>query len=260
MVSLTEHKRAAARVRSKAEAQGRAAMPHCCIPGCGRPPQAGEGRGLSQFHCRYHVQFKNRHGSYWKNTYRAAELRPYRRAAEKYLREHPEDKWIKLTMSALDSLMQRAGPVERVVDVLIMPPRDKARAALARLRRAEVPPEQLLTVFLAVAAAVAEDPIGPGGEPGEYRRVQVAKAAHRLASGYHTDCGYHRYPRSSGLALRYLGRMIEEQCEWVDEYHVEPVVALKIAMAGPRPPGPPPAFPKSKGPNLRPAERPRGRR
>lgn len=204
----------------------------CPIPGCGRPSQARAGKGFSVFHCRYHIQFKNRHGSFWKGTYRAAELQPYRRAAERYIKAHLDDVWIAHALNSLRNLMDSAGPVERVVDVLhqLKPPQ-KARAALARMRRAKVPPERLLAIHLAVTGAVREDPIGPGGPPNEYRLTQIAKAAHRQASGYHAVYGpgsrYDRYPRSTGLALRYLGRMLDECCEHVADQHLKAILELK---------------------------------
>jgi len=206
----------------------------CPIPGCGRPTQAGAGKGLSLYHCRYHIQLKNRHGSMWKRTYLAAELLPYRRAAARYLKANADDFWIAAALKALRSLMEGAGPVERMSDVLwhLTPPQ-KARAALARLRRAEIPPSRLLMIHLAVSGAVAEDPIGPGGPPGEYRLTQIAKAVHRLASGYHAVYGpgsrYDRYPRSAGLALRHLGRMIDECCAHVVREHLGGILTMKAA-------------------------------
>jgi hypothetical protein len=214
------------------------ALAFCPVPGCGRPPQRRAGRGLSLTHCRYHVQYKNRHGSYWKGTYSAADLRPYRRAAESYLKRHRADFWVSAALVALRASMDGAGPRERVVDVLTMSPHRKARAALARLREADIPPERLLAIHLAVSAAVAEDPIRPGGDPSEYRLVQVAKAVSRQASGYHAVYGpgarYDRYPRSSGLALRHLGRMLEADCEHVLEKHLVAVLRLKQERYGAR--------------------------
>jgi len=163
-------------------------------------------------------------------------LLPYRKAAERYLKAHSTDFSIAAALKALRTLMDGAGPVERVSDVLhFLSPPQKARAALARLRRAEIPPERLLAIHIAVTGAVREDPIGPGGPPDEYRLTQVAKAAHRLASGYHTLYGpgsrYDRYPRSAGLALRHLGRMLEECCEHVVREHLDAILALKPAYA-----------------------------
>lgn len=204
----------------------------CPLLGCWRPTQANAGKGLSVYHCRYHIQFKNRHGSFWKGTYRAAELRPYRRAAERYIKAHLADFWIAAALKALRSLMDSAGPVERVSEVLhFLTPPEKARAALARLRRAKILPERLLAIHLAVTGAVREDPIGPGGPADEYRLTQIAKAVHRLASGYHAVYGptqrYDRYPRSAGLALRHLGRMLNECCEHVAREHLTAILALK---------------------------------
>jgi hypothetical protein len=210
----------------------------CPIPGCGRPSQARVGSGLSVSWCRYHVQFRNRHGSYWKGTYSAAELRPYRKAAERYIKAHSDDFWIAAALRALRNLMNRAGSVEAVSAVRAMPPRDKARAALARLRSAKIPPERLLAIHLAVSAALEEDPIGAGSDRNEYRIVQIAKAAHRQRSGDHSVYGpgarYDRYPRSAGLALRHLGKMIDRCCEHVMEKHLGALLALKCSLYGAR--------------------------
>lgn len=206
----------------------------CPIPGCGRPPQARAGKGFSLSHCRYHVQARNRYGSFWKRNIPAATLYPYRRAAERFIREHASDFWVSAALQALEGLMSSSGPVQRTVDVLhSLEPRDKARAALARLRKAEIAPERLLVAYLAVSGALLEDPIGPGGEPGEYRRVQSAKAVFRLASGSHIIYGagprqrYDRYPRSTGLVLRHLGSMLETACEHVHETHLAAIMQLK---------------------------------
>jgi hypothetical protein len=164
-------------------------------------------------------------------------LRPFRRAAERYLKANAGDFWIAAALQALRSLMDGAGPVERVSDVLhSLTPPEKARAALARLRRREIPPERLLAIHLAVSGAVREDPIGPGGPPNEYRLTQISKAIHRLASGYDGFYGprsaHERYPRSAGLALRQLGRMLEKACEHVVREHLDAILTLKAAYAG----------------------------
>ena len=76
------------------------ALRTCAIFGCGRPPQARAGRGLSLTHCRYHVQKRNRHGSFWKGTYSATDLKDYRRAAERYLKAHADDFWIAAALAS----------------------------------------------------------------------------------------------------------------------------------------------------------------
>jgi len=54
---------------------------------------------------------------------------------------------------------------------------------------------------------------------------------HRQASGYHAVYGpgsrYDRYPRSSGLALRHLGRMLDGCCEHVAAEHLSAILELK---------------------------------
>lgn len=230
----------------------------CAIPGCGRPPQGRAGQGVSPSHCKYHVQWKSRHGSFWKGTYSAADLKPYQAAAERFLKDNPADFWVAAAIKATDAAMAGAGPAQRVVDLKWRGPDSKAAAAFARLREAEIPPERVLRVCLAVSAAVAEDPIRGGGDGSEYRRVQMAKAVNRLASGQHSyygderyEAGYHRYPRSSGRFLRALGVRLATLCEHVVDAHLDAILAVKIERFGPRPLSPPPPFPKSRFDNAR---------
>ena len=126
--------------------------------------------------------------------------------------------------------------MERIVDLKHMKPDRKARAAFARLRRAEVPPLRLLVDHLAVTAAVEEDPIRPGGEPDDYRLTQIGKAALRKASGYHSVYGpnsrYDVYPRSAGQFLRTIGRKLDRVCQHVAHYHLEAILALKAERMG----------------------------
>ena len=217
---------------------------------CPRPPEARAGKGLSTTHCRYHVQLRSRHGSYWKRTILTATLRPYRQAAERYLKVHADDLWLSDARKRLEAQLDGAGRWRHAVEVKsrFLSAQEKARASLARLREAEVPPARLLVAYLAVAGAIAEDPIGPGGEPGEYRRVQAAKAVFRLASGYHSGHGYDRYPRSAGRVLRVLGSMLEEACAEACEQHLAAILqvkaggkveALRVLCSEPTPPDPP---------------------
>ncbi len=214
------------------------ALRTCAIFGCGRPPQARAGKGLSLYHCRYHVQKKNRHGSFWKGTYSAAQLKDYRRAAERYLKTHLDDFWIAAALTALRTTLDGAGPNERVADVLRYAPPHKARAAFARMRERNVPPLRLLAIHLAVSGAVVEDRIGPGEDGGEYRLTQIGKAAMRTASGYHSYYGpgnqFDLYPRSSGRALRLIGRTLEEACEHVMAEHLAAILAFKSEQYGAR--------------------------
>jgi hypothetical protein len=79
----------------------------------------------------------------------------------------------------------------------------------------------------------------------EFRIVQVAKAAHRLASGTHrhwdfpldnggtAPLAFHVYPRSSGRVLRVIGKAIEEACEMVTGRDLQALRDLKRQLYGP---------------------------
>lgn len=224
-------------LRGRTASRAEAALPVCVIVGCSRPTAARAGKGLSLYYCRRCCQSANRHGCHWKKTYPTVTLEPYRRAAGRFIETHPYDVWIVAALHALQCLMDYAGLVERIVDVnqLLKPPA-KAQASLARLRRAEVDPKRLLVNYLAVAGAIAEDPISPGSERQDYQRTQAAKVVFRLASGSHVVYGpgnrYDRYPRSGGAALRHLGKALEEACEHVEAYHLAAILSLKAGAPG----------------------------
>lgn len=224
------------RTFAQAVAKPREDAPERCAL-CNRPTAARAGKGLSLTHCRYHVRWRNRHGSYWKGTYTAAQLSVYRKTAARYLGPRAaSDFWMAHALVALRGTLDGAGPVERAVDAKRMKPKQKARAVLARARANVVPPLRLLVNYLAVAMAVAEDPVQPGADRGEYRLTQIGKVVHRMASGEHSVYGpglrYDRYARSSGLALRHLGRMIEGACELVRDNHLAALLAHKAKWYG----------------------------
>jgi hypothetical protein len=127
----------------------------------------------------------------------------------------------------------------------------RAKIALARLRVARIKPERIMATVLAVTALIDEDP--GSHRTKEFRAVQIAKAIHRLASGYHRvwevqdsqgrtrRTELHAFPRSSGRVLRLLGRAVEEPCEWVMDKHLAGVLALKVRRYGRHPALPPAA-------------------
>lgn len=82
----------------------------CPLPGCGRPSQARAGKGASLYHCKIHVQRRARHGSFWLGTLKAAALRPYRHAAERWLKANAEHPDVVHSMEALRLLLDTAGP------------------------------------------------------------------------------------------------------------------------------------------------------
>lgn len=148
--------------------------------------------------------------------------------------------------------MASAGPVEIATRLRGLPPEHRAKIALARLREADIKPERLLAIPLAVAALI-EDAPATVHRTTEWRIVAIAKAAHRLASGTHRiwpvaqpdgrtkHIEMHAYPRSSGRVLRHLGEMIEKECELVIDHRLSGVLAVKAAREGRLmvPPAPP---------------------
>jgi hypothetical protein len=172
-----------------------------------------------------------------KRSYAAAELRPYLKAAESIVKANATELYLGWSLSSIASLLASAGPVRRVVDLGRLSPETKAKASLAMLRERSVPPERILAVTLAVLAAIAEDPFGPGGDRVLFRRVQIAKALRRRASGTHvvyegTGVRWDRYPRSSGRVLERLGAMVEAACEFAIDHHLAAVLDLKKARYG----------------------------
>lgn len=220
-----------------------AGMSHCAIPGCGKPTMRAAGKGLAAFHCKAHVDHKARHGSHWKGTYLATDLRPYVRAATTWLKANRSDPFVTDAIGALNGILKAAGPAEIATRLRGLPPKRRAEIAFARLREAGIEPERILGIALGTAALIEDDP--NSHRVREFRIVQTAKAAHRLASGYHRTWemhgndgnthpySIHAYPRSSGRVLRYMGEEIERACELVIDRHLQAVLALKVERFGP---------------------------
>jgi hypothetical protein len=213
---------------------------------------AAAGLGLAAFHCRRHVEHKARHGSHWHGTYSAAELKPYLAASTSYLRPRVNaDKFISAARASIAGALELAGPVEIATRLKGMSAPKRAKIALARLRVAGIKPDRLVAIVLAVTSLIEEDP--ESHRTKEFRTVQISKAIHRLASGYHRvwetedhsgrkgRTELHAFPRSSGPVLRLIGRMLEQPCEWVVEKHLAAVMALKVKRYGRHPALPPKA-------------------
>lgn len=195
----------------------------CRIIGCGEPTTAGEQKGLNRMYCRKHEDRFERHGSYIKVSYTAAQLQPHRMAAESWLQAHEEDFEVQLARRAVESLYGRAGPFVEAFRLRGLSPRDRARAAWARLREAKVDPMRPLAAWLAVELILQADP--QGERKVEFKRVQAAKLVHRMASGSHRRWErqrpdgrvamqeMHKYPHSRGQVLRHLGEQIERAAE-----------------------------------------------
>ncbi|CAI9415291.1 hypothetical protein ANOBCDAF_03426 [Pleomorphomonas sp. T1.2MG-36] len=217
----------------------------CVIPGCGQPTMRAEGTGLAAFHCKRHVDHKARHGSHWHGTYRAADIAPYRKAADRWLKANAADSAVVSAVGALRGLLDGSGPFTPSTSLRGLPVRDRARIAFVRLARAEIKPETILAIHLAMSALIEEDP--GSHRVREFRVVQVAKAVHRLASGYHRKWEFegadgktratelHGYARSTGRVLRLIGEEIDRACEMLAADHMADVMALKVERYGTHP-------------------------
>lgn len=230
--SAQVHRRRASKVRARIARPGSGRFPRCTIIGCGEPTT-----GLAIALCRKHLLHRQRHGSPFCKSPSATVLGRYLTAALAHIKAHRKETYISAALASLGELMASAGQVVPAARLRGVPPADRARIALARLRDAGIKPDRLLAIVLAVHALIKHEP-AKTHRIKEWRIVAIAKAAHRLASGDHRvwevkdESGrivqrteMHTYPRSSGRVLRYLGEGIEEKCDWVIERHLDEVVA-----------------------------------
>jgi hypothetical protein len=202
----------------------------CRVVGCTRPARAGTEEGLDTRFCRSHADHYARHGSPYRTSYKAAELAPYRRAAVKWMADHRADPWVANAVDRVASLYRASGPHVEAFRLRGLSPPERAKAAWARLRKAEVDPCSVVAAWLAVEALVAADP--SADHKVEFKRVQTAKLIHRMASGTHKRWGegptateLHVYPRSRGRVLRHMGEALEEACELIREHHPLPTLS-----------------------------------
>jgi hypothetical protein len=232
------------RLKVRIASGGNEHFPKCTILGCGRPTRRAAREGLSAFTCRYHQQHKQRHGSHWCKSPVASALRPYVSAALSFIRAHRADPFVTAALMGIGSIMASAGPVEIATRLRGLPPNQRANIALARLREANIKPERLLAIAMAVHALIEAKP-EKCHRVREWRVVAIAKATHRLASGTHRRWAVPQpdgrvkeirmdvYPRSSGRVLRHLGEMIEREADLVIAHYLADVLALKAARRGP---------------------------
>ncbi|TLX11804.1 hypothetical protein FFR93_19935 [Rhizobium sp. MHM7A] len=220
------------------------------LPGCRRHAERSVGQGLSHFHCRYHVQHKSRHGSHWHPTYKAAELLPYVKSAERWVKEHRQDPTYRTAYWQLEYLLAGAGRPDSATNLRGQSAEQRARIAFARLRAANIPAQRIITIYLGVAALIEDD--WKSHNVREFRIVQAAKAVHRLASGTHRKWDawdprtggtrlveLHAYPRSSGHVLRKIGAELEKACNELARAVVPEVIAIRTQRFGPHPSHPP---------------------
>ncbi|MER9594546.1 hypothetical protein [Mesorhizobium sp. M0244] len=111
----------------------------------------------------------------------------------------------------MDALLQGSGLTATAKASRWKVPEEKARIVLARLREAGKTGGRLLLITLTIKAT--QKAIGPRANM-EFQRVQIAKMAHRLASGTHIRSTIYgtqsKYPRAEGNFMRILGNLIED--------------------------------------------------
>jgi hypothetical protein len=250
--------------RPREEVKARAGLPnamysYCRVVGCRTPARAGTADGLDMRYCRSHADHFQRHGDVLQGSFPAAILNPYRRAAFDWLTAHPDDVYVKNAIERIRQLYRRAGSAEEAFRLRGLKPKERAKVAWARLRKAEVDPRLPLAAWLAVEMAVKDDPRSVTKV--EFKRVQAAKLVHRLASGTHKQWtqakpdpswpgrkvdyvqALHWYPKSRGRVLRHIGEDLERAAELVAQAHFPAIIAFKREreIAGKLPKRPHPA-------------------
>lgn len=216
---------------------------YCRVIGCGKPARAGTSNGLDTRFCRSHAERYQRHGSPYKGSYPAKTLNPYRQAALAWLLEHEDDFWATDCIKRVKGLYSGSGHYVEAFRLRGLPPKERAKKAIARLRVAKVDPRLVIAAWLGVEMAHKDD-LQPETKP-EYKRVQAAKIVHRMASGSHKRwertvsdpnnpwssktavTELHVYPRSRGRVLRHLGKMLEEVMELLVDHRLSDIHTYK---------------------------------
>ncbi|WP_195909644.1 hypothetical protein [Rhizobium tubonense] len=225
----------------KEEVATRAAEPslrfHTCrVMGCGKPSRAATQDGLDTFFCRSHADRHSRHGSPYKRSYTAKEIAPHRKTAKAWLDGNKDDIWVTNAIQRVQTLYMNAGPHVEAFRLNGLSSQERAKAAWARLRKANVDPRKVVEACLALELTVRAD-LQPDSKA-EFKRVQMAKLVHKMASGTHkrwpNAAGgpkeLHVYPRSRGQVLRHLGADLEGALELLTAKHK---IAIEVSLLRP---------------------------
>jgi len=192
----------------------------CAVMGCSNPTRAALREGFDQRLCRQHHEQYQRHGSPFRGSYTAAELKPHRQAVQRWLKKNSMSPVVLQAIDRVRILYCSSGPAVPAYRLKGLSPRERARKAWARLREASVPPEKIVEAWLSVQRAIQSDP--EADTRPEFARVQAAKLVHRLASGTRKAWEQRdargrlvrvdrleEYPRSRGRVLREIGMDME---------------------------------------------------
>jgi hypothetical protein len=218
---------ASQRQRRIANLRGRIAGPQdayerCRVFPCKNRTTADRGEGLNRLYCRKHIEFYRRHGSYVKASYGAGELRPYRLRALGWLKAHGHELVVRSAVESVQRLYRSAGAPIAANRLTGLSPGDRANAAWAQLRKANVEPLEVVAAWLTVDLRIRDD-LQPDRHE-EYRQVQAAKLIHRMVGGMHRRweleqpdgkvavTQFHKHPVSRGRVLRVLGCQLQAAC------------------------------------------------
>lgn len=224
------------------EANPNARFKRCTVLGCSNPTQAFSGKGLSPTYCTSHVRHLARHGSAHRRSYSAGELRPYLWAARRWLKENKDNSLVKRIELAFEAMLNGAGAPEIATRLVRAKAKRKATNALARMRVRKVTPVRLMTIVLATHA-VLEDDHSFSHRGREFRQVQIARQAHRLAArfvpkGYEAKVkdgvkwGFKNFPYSAGLMLRVLGARLDDLGGHLVDRALPRILELKVQRWG----------------------------
>ncbi len=206
--------------------------------GCRNLTRASAGKGLSNRHCKGHDEHHQRHGSPFRGSYGADWLNPYRRAAFDWLTANADNPWVKNALAGVQGLYQGAGQPVEAFRLRGLKPEERAWAAWARLRKAEIDPRLPLAAWIAIEMITRDDP--QAVTTNEYKRVQAAKIIHRVVSGTHKRweaprsdgrvlvTELHKFPVSRGRVLRHVGQQIEKAAELLVDKHLPEIMAFKV--------------------------------
>ena len=161
------------------------ALRRCARPFCGRLSMVAAGVGFDMNLCEYHREKVARHGHPEVPSIQGTELRPYlvtaksRIKAELSLRQYPPP----IRPHRDQCPYADCGQSPRADEIKHWSAEQKATAAFARLREAEVGAERILAAHMGIVAILADDTWAP--REVDYKLTQTGKAVHRLASGTH---------------------------------------------------------------------------
>src|SRR5215475_1738246 len=130
----------------------------CKVLDCKNQPSASSGKGLNRLYCRAHEDHYERHGSYFKSSYTAHQVDPYRAAALRWLKANQKDPMVHRAVETIRALYRRAGPHIESFRLRGLTPEERAGAAWARLREAEVDPLRPIAAWLAIELVLLADP------------------------------------------------------------------------------------------------------